>query len=721
MKTKRAGLLTQLKSRWQRCQAIQCLLYAAATSLVCTGILHKLLDASFYISIPLFGLSYALFWILSRKITEQTIARHLNASFPQLEESSELLLKPENSLTLIENLQLTRLQQRIAQISPSALLPLRWQKPVVWMAAALILTLCIWWMPLPQTEPTSLSKGPGQSTIQKTSALLLAKVTGLHIHIKPPAYTGKAAFSQQTLAIQTQAGSVINWQITLSRPADQIYLMLNDKEKLLCTPLKNSTLMYAASLTVTENGFYQIVVDSKPSDYSTIEAIPDKPPVITISSPEPYTEILFGQGLRKQLSLKITDDHGIREAYIIATVAKGSGEAVKFREEKLPLPVKFKAFQKQATAEKQLDLTQFGMAPGDELYFYVEALDNHGLSARTDMYFINLEDTANVATVADLSMGINPVPEYFRSQRQIIIDTEKLIKQRTALSQAQFNDQSNTIGVDQKILRLRYGKFLGEEFENQIGELAGKEEMEKEGIETEGHYAGDGHDHSKDGALLESFMHLHDQSEEATFFEPALKAQLKAALAQMWEAELRLRTHRPKEALPFEYKALRLLKEVQQKSRAYVNKTGYEPPPLKPAELRLTGELDKIQEASLQQEMEFSTVFPNIRQSLPLLQKLKKGDRLSGEQRIILERAGSEMGQAAIAQPGRYLQALSALKQLVTELESDQPSICQACVAPVEKAFWQLLPPAEKIPEVGQSKPAKLADTYFEYLQPVND
>jgi hypothetical protein len=39
--------------------------------------------------------------------------------------------------------------------------------------------------------------------------------------------------------------------------------------------------------------------------------------------------------------------------------------------------------------------------------------------------------------------------------------------------------------------------------------------------------------------------------------------------------------YKPQAALPFAYKALRLLKDLQQKSRSYVAKTAYNPPPLK--------------------------------------------------------------------------------------------------------------------------------------------
>src|SRR6202000_3055378 len=85
----------------------------------------------------------------------------------------------------------------------------------------------------------------------------------------------------------------------------------------------------------------------------------------------------------------------------------------------------------------------------------------------------------------------------------------------------------------------------------------------------------------------------HDNAEDATYFEPGVKAQLKATLNEMWNAELRLRTYKPREALPYCYKALRLLKYLQQQSRAFVAKTGVRVMPLNP-DKRLTGELASI-------------------------------------------------------------------------------------------------------------------------------
>ncbi len=115
---------------------------------------------------------------------------------------------------------------------------------------------------------------------------------------------------------------------------------------------------------------------------------------------------------------------------------------------------------------------------------------------KSDTYFIVYRDTTQLEESELATMAVNRMPEYFRSQRQIIIDTEKLIAKRKKLAAKEFNSTSNEIGFDQKVLRLRYGQFMGEEFETNIG----------------GGGAPD--DHADDGGSLEGFMHKHDTEEE---------------------------------------------------------------------------------------------------------------------------------------------------------------------------------------------------------------
>ena len=180
------------------------------------------------------------------------------------------------------------------------------------------------------------------------------------------------------------------------------------------------------------------------------------------------------------------------------------------------------------------------------------------------------------------------MPAYFRSQRQIIIDTQNLIADQPTLDDDAVLARSDGIGVDQKILRLRYGQFLGEESETR-SEAESPAEKKHAANEADAGRADaltkreDEHKHFLNvekfgdaGAVTSEYGHVHDVAEAATLIDPETKATLKSALNEMWDAELHLRQGRPAEALPFENKALGYIKQVQQSSRIYLARVGLE-------------------------------------------------------------------------------------------------------------------------------------------------
>jgi len=191
------------------------------------------------------------------------------------------------------------------------------------------------------------------------------------------------------------------------------------------------------------------------------------------------------------------------------------------------------------------------------------------------------------------------MPAYFRSQRQIIIDTEALIAEKAQLDEAKLLARSDSIGVDQKLLRLRYGQFLGEESEGhaehapegavggadtQAGALAGAHALQ-EAAAPRAPPAKFG----EAGDVVAEYGHVHDIAEAATLLDPQTKATLKAALGEMWQAELHLRQGHPDDALPYEHRALDLIKQVQQATRIYLARVGLELPTPDEAR-RLSGE-----------------------------------------------------------------------------------------------------------------------------------
>lgn len=192
---------------------------------------------------------------------------------------------------------------------------------------------------------------------------------------------------------------------------------------------------------------------------------------------------------------------------------------------------------------------------------------------------------------------------------------------------------------------MRYGQYLGEEFETSAGGgnpmADGGENLlesfmhlhDQEGEHDHGdhgneehHPAEQGHQHeheaksgNDDGGLselMEQYLHNHDDGEVNTYYEASTRTLLKMALEQMWQSELHLRLFEPEKALPFQNKALEYLKTVQQKSRAYVKKTGFDPPPIREEEKRLSGELKDLTDPAMKQlnydQMEFQVLVAKV-------------------------------------------------------------------------------------------------------------
>ncbi|MFQ5570605.1 MAG: tryptophan-rich sensory protein, partial [Rhodothermales bacterium] len=408
-------------------------------------------------------------------------------------------------------------------------------------------------------------------------------------------------------------------------------------------------------------------------------------------------------------------------------VSKGSGENVKFREQALAFDETIQTTASSWTLTKTLRLDSLGMEKGDELYFFVEGWDRRSPDpnrGRSETFFVVLRDTSRWAVSSDLGLRLNPADEYLRSQRQIIIDTEKLIEEKQDISQVDFKQRSNDLGIDQKVLRLRYGQFLGEEFESTVthaerlvpGEGAddtGEEEHDQEQALPPGVPIATSDQAVQE--ILNEYAHLHDTEEGATFYSEDIKRELKAALAEMWEAELRLRTYRPEDALPYEYRALRILKALQQKARIYVKRIGFEPPPLKPEETRLTGDLDEVQNRRSQRERQADVSFPAIREALVLLQPTEPNPVDAAHRVAVLERAGRELAGVAIEQPGRYLSALRNLRVLIDDLETGR-GWCRPCSAVIRQVFWNMLPPAEALPRQREENATSLTRRYFKEM-----
>ncbi|MGN7990257.1 DUF4175 family protein [Pedobacter sp. 22226] len=704
LKTEGQNWIRRLKIRWISFYLIGTIATALAIALLLSVTGFYLLHAPIWIFTIIFPLALAIL-LFSKpvwKTTDLDVSRFANNHYPELEESADLLLQNETELSMLQQLQ----RNKIERVIPNLQQPKEPAKKLYFGLAILLLALIIsfGFSKIAQTKKTDLSSPEVKTLIPLIKENIPAEISDFSATIIPPAYTRKAERKQKQFTINAETGATVNWKIETNIAIKKLKLIFNDNEISSLKALNAAHTQWIFSKTINKSGFYQLDLDGKKSDLYQIEVIPDLPVTIKITQPKQHTTIDIGQPQKFDLSVSLTDDYGINDAFISATMASGKGEGVSFTEKKLPFNTSFDN-KKHVSLNKHIDLKSLGMKPGDELYFFIKAMDNHGQSSRSDVYFVSIVDTTELMSLAGMTNGVNLVPEYFRSERQIIIDTEKLLKEQASLPITTFKTRSNDLGIDQKLLRLRYGQFLGEENETEIG---GDHDDHDEHTEhkAEGEKFGDV------SAIMDKYAHKHDIAEDATFFEPEMKAQLKAVLTEMWNAELRLRTYKPQEALPYEYKALRLLKDLQQKSRAYVAKTTVKVAALKP-EKRLSGELDKItqpvQKMSFEQKEKRTA---SLKTALALLESRKMGKKFTENDHFLLSETEKYMIGAAADHPSTYLNALTSLRKL-----SIADKLIVKDIDLVQQAIQKMISTEPTKPQTQNAGPASaLYQDYFNNL-----
>ena len=606
-----------------------------------------------------------------------TIARHLDRTEPALEESTELLLAEPSGLGIADRLERERAARALAARPPALrLLPDRTARGMTAAGLAGIVVALAAGARGPARVEGGVPREPA-GTIESAPP----RVRRVSISVAPPRYTGLPVRRQDEWELDVEAGARLTWSIELDRPSPGMRLVLSTGDTV---PLAARGRTVSGSAIARAPALYQLVWGDEGGEYHRLLVRPDEAPSILVLRPAPRTTIPTGAARRVPVEALARDDHAIGDAALVATVTTGAGEGVRFRELHIPLGPGVRQ-PDGVRFRRTLDLDGLGMAPGDELYFHALARDTREPrpgEGRSETVFIALADTATAAPAEFGGLALSVLPEYFRSQRQVIIDTERLVADSARLPADIVRERSNAIGMDQGLLRLRYGAFTGEEFES---------------------------------AVEPGDAHQHDSEESATLLAPATKATLKGAIAEMWEAELRLRTYRPREALPFERRALELLKSVQQASRSYVQRVGFAPPPLDPDRTRLSGKLDGIRNQRSSDTVVAPAGQPAIEIALARARELASGRPAGPADAALLAGAAAEIARqpARAAETAAQLDAVRAVRAYAMALESRRP--CPGCAAAAVRALTGRLarPPRSAAPRAPASP---LARRYLELL-----
>jgi hypothetical protein len=530
------------------------------------------------------------------------LVRCLNARDARLEDSADLLFAGAD-LGPIERLQAERIAARIAALDPATLAE-GWSRrsiALAWLLGAIAFAAILLWSAQNAAPPLA---PPSQS---QSAAVGEPTLTGLRIRIVPPAYTGLPERFTRNLDVRAPAGSRVEWTLGFTPDVRSAALQLVGGQRL---PLTLGDEGWSGALRLDVPSLYRIAAEgvrAAPTAHR-LEPITDEPPQVQVIEPASGLVMISPGQRRWRVVFEASDDYAVDPlARLTLTTAIGEGENVTFSER--TRTVTGSGDRKRRRFMIDLDLASFGLQPGSDLVAQLTVADTRtpGPQAVRGPGVILRWPIPDPPQADGLDlMAKQAMPAYFRSQRQVIIDTEALIRERRKLSEDEFLIRSDTIGVDQRLLRLRYGQFVGMEAEEGPRRPPMPTADKDEGTAPEPpepeHYDGDGHDHGAApespvfgdlGNITAEFGHVHDESEAATLLDPDTRALLKQALDAMWEAELNLRSGRPEAALPFENKALDYIKRVQQASRIYLPRIGSTQPPIDMTR-RMTGKREGI-------------------------------------------------------------------------------------------------------------------------------
>lgn len=698
-------------SAWTRRVLVADLLLAAGAGGAAFRLAHSLAAG---MAIPLAlaagGIVLLVLRLRGRTADVALVARHLDRQLPALEESTALLLAEPAGLSSIARLQQGRIEARFRDITlpqlPGAPLVRAISVVLALLAGSAVLARAL---PVTAKRPIAVAHAPG--TRSPFSLQLLER------RVEPPAYTGLGARRDTGWAGEVEEGARVTWRVRGEPTADAAWLVGagGDTVRFASAGDQTDTL----GLTATRGAALRFEAtrgtDTARSPWSLLAVRRDVPPTATLTQPQPRTVRQYTDPDTVGVSLLAADDYGIARVALVLTVARGKGEGVQFRERRIHLERGTSSGPQNNRYATVLAPRALGLAPGDELYLHAEVRDARTPSpnvTRTETVVIALADTGS-APLADLR-GILPptAPEYFRSQRQIILDTERLLKERRSLSTEQFQFQSSGIGFDQGVLRVRYGELVGDESVDEA-DAAHTEAADPTTKSGEALRAALDEKPVDTSSAPAAELHRHDDEENATRLARSVKATLKSALEEMWQAERLLRTYQPEKALPAEYRALEYLKRVQQASRVYVQRVGFDPPPIDEANLRLSGVLTGVGSRSRAREATLGDSAPATRRALTLLSRQTAGV-VDQSTRVALEAAGRELAARAVEGPGPAFEALGPLRALL-----DAPGAANdAQVSAARMALWRAVPPRQQPPSRADGPVSPLARRYSQLAEP---
>jgi hypothetical protein len=312
--------------KWKTKIIFSYFLLASSVTILLSTLLYKTVLFPIRISIPLFLIIFLLLISIRKqwKITEWDVSRFLNQAYPELQESSHLILKPSESLNFLQTLQAEKVKEVLLKIKEPKHFNQKLRSSVYILSLTLALSFILFKLPFSFSNSFTSAK-PGVVTPPGPPAMpkkVLREISLVSVKIFPPVYANKSVREQAKLNLVVEEGGDVAWQLTTNVHVGSLKLLFNDNQVLTLRSINNEHTIWTGRRTFNKSGFYQVAIDNKLSEYYKVEIIKDVPPVIRIQKPAPHTVIDFGVPEKVMLAVALSDDYGIQNTSVSATPLK---------------------------------------------------------------------------------------------------------------------------------------------------------------------------------------------------------------------------------------------------------------------------------------------------------------------------------------------------------------------------------------------------------------
>jgi hypothetical protein len=396
------------------------------------------------------------------------------------------------------------------------------------------------------------------------------EIESCRVRVAPPAYSG---LSVEEIAgdgpVRALAGSTIEVILRAQGQVEGATLAFAGAQRAM-RDLGDGT--FSATFVAAESGAFEarLVADERATPAPVVRAIEvyaDAAPEPRIIAPERDQLLRAVPDDPTIVRWTARDDLGLASVMLKYVMSHGEGDAAKSLSGEARPASAERVNEREWRGACALDLKRLGMQPGDTIVFWIEARDRNpaadsaGRSASLSIAIMVPEPVK--LNLSDLRPG--EIGRFLLSQRQIIINTEKLHAERARLSHDQLVRRANVIAADQREFKNSFNDFIeikgsGTHAEPdhhegagaQVGPQAEASGNQVENIERQVREAED------------ERMKAHDHGvAEPPVNAPVSVRELVQAIRAMWDAEGALVNADTAAALVHERAALAHLKRAQ--------------------------------------------------------------------------------------------------------------------------------------------------------------